>query len=110
LEKAREGQPFYMPKKLTKAQGKEMLENTKRRQRLLQEARTSARLEELDIEICEKLGKQLYLEHLELNGELDLSEDITARQYTRYISDSEEDLAEEQGSSSVSKSAVEIPD
>ncbi len=99
-----------MPRKLTKAQGKELLENTKRRQRLLQEARTSARLEELDIEICEKLGRQLYLEHLELNGKLDLQEDSTARQYTRYISDSEEDLAEEQGSSSVSKSVVEIPD
>ncbi len=85
-----------MPRKLTKAQGKELLENTKRRQRLLQEARASARLEELDIEICEKLGRQLYLEHLELNGELDLPEDNTARQYTR--------------SSSVSKSVVEIPD
>ena len=74
-----------MPRKLTKAQGKELLEKTKQRQRLLQEARTSARLEELDIEICEKLGRQLYLEHLELNGELDLPEDSTARQYTRYI-------------------------
>jgi hypothetical protein len=99
-----------MLRKLTKAQGKELLEKTKQRQRLLQEARTSARLEELDIEICEKLGRQLYLEHLEINGELDLPEDSTARQYTHYISDSEEDLAEEQGTSSVSNSVVEIPD
>ncbi len=53
-----------MPRKFTKAQSKELLENTKRRQRLLQEARTSARLEELEIEICEKLGRQLYLEHV----------------------------------------------
>ncbi len=99
-----------MPRKLTKAQGEELLEKTKQGQRLLQEARTSARLEELDIEIREKLGRQLYLEHLELNGELDLPEDSNARQYTRYISDSEEDLAEEQGSSSVSKSVFQIPD
>jgi hypothetical protein len=81
-----------------------------KKKRLLQEARTSARLEELDIEICEKLKRQLYLEHLELNGELDPPEDSTARQYPRYTSDSEEDLAEEQGSSSVSKSVVKIPD
>ena len=53
-------------KKLTQAQGKKLLEDTKQRQRLLQEARTSARLEQLEIEICEKLGRQLYLEHLEL--------------------------------------------
>jgi hypothetical protein len=101
-----------MPRKLTntKAQGKELLENTKRRQRLLQEARTSERIEELDIEISEKLGRQLRLEHLELSGELDLPDNSTARQYTRYESDSEEDLAEEQGSSSVSKSVVEILD
>jgi hypothetical protein len=72
-----------MPRKLTEAQGKELLEKTERRQRLLQEARTrsSARLEELDIEISEKLGRQLYLEHLELSGELDLPENSTARQY-----------------------------
>jgi hypothetical protein len=50
-----------MPRKLTKAQGRELLEKTKQRQRPLQEARTSARQEELDIEICEKLGRQLYL-------------------------------------------------
>ncbi len=82
LEKTREGQPFYMPRKLTKAQGKELLEKTKRRQRLLQEARTSARPEEVDIEISEKLGRQFHLEHLELSGELDLPDNSTTRQYT----------------------------
>jgi hypothetical protein len=92
-----------MPRKLTKAQGKELLEKTKRRQRLLQEARTSARLEQLDIEISEKLGRQLYLEHLEFSEELDLPDNSTTRQYTRYESDSE-------GSSSVSKSELETPD
>jgi hypothetical protein len=99
-----------MPRKLTKAPGKELLEETKQRQRLLQEARTSARLGQLDIEISEKLGRQLHLEYLEFSGELDLPDNSTARQYIRYESDSEEGLAEEQGSSSVSKSVVEIPD
>ena len=97
-------------KKLTKAQGKKLLEDTKQRQRLLQEARTSARLEELEIEICEKLGRQLYLEHLELSGELECSDTSTARQYTRYYSDSEEDLTDEKTSSSETKSEIEIPD
>ncbi len=99
-------------KKLTQAQGKKLLEDTKQRQRLLQEARTtsSARLEELDIEICGKLGRQLYLEHLELSGELECSDTSTARQYTRYYSDSEEDLTDEQSSSSNVKSELETPD
>ncbi len=97
-------------KKLTKAQGKKLLEDTKQRLRLQQEARTSARLEELEIEICEKLGKQLYLEHLELSGELECSDTSTARQYTRYYSDSEEDLTDEQSSSSNVKSELETPD
>ncbi len=94
-------------KKLTKAQGKKLLEDTKQRQRLLQEARTSTRLEELEIEICEKLGRQLYLDHLELSGELECSDTSTARQYTRYYSDSEEDLTDEQSSSSNIKSELE---
>ncbi len=72
--------------------------------------RTSARLEQLDIEICKKLGRQLYLEHLELSGELDCPDDSTARQYTRYESEREEDLAGEQSSSSISKSELETPD
>jgi hypothetical protein len=97
-------------KKLTKAQGEKLLENTKQRQRPLQEARTSARLEQLEIAICETLGRQLYLEHLELSGELECPDTSTARQYTRYHSDSEEDLTDEQSSSSNVKSEFEAPD
>jgi hypothetical protein len=97
-------------KKLTQAQGEKLLENTKERRRLLQEARTSARLEQLEIEICEKLGRQLYLEHLELSGELECSDTSTARQHTRYHSDSEEDRTDEQSSSSNVKSELETPD
>ncbi len=73
-----------------------MLEETKQRQRLQQEARTIAKLEQLEIEICEKL-----------NGELEcLSNTDTARQYTLSNSDNEEDLVEEQDSSSTIKSEL----
>jgi hypothetical protein len=86
-----------MPKKtLSKAKGLRLLEETKQRLRLQQEARTIARIEQLDIEACERLGRQLQLDYLELNGELDRSETDTARQYTLNLSDSEEDLTSEQ--------------
>ncbi len=95
-----------MPKKtLSKAKGLKLLEETKQRLRLQKEARTTiARIEQLEIEACEKLGRQLQLEHLELNGELDCSETDTARQYTLNLSDSEEDLTSEQNNSSTVKS------
>ena len=82
-----------MPKtKLSLAERNQLLEETKQRQRLQQEARTIKRIEELDIEACERLGRQLQFEHKELNGELECSETDTARQYTLYLSDVEEDL------------------
>ncbi len=87
-------------KEIKRAKSLSLLEETKHRLRLQQEARTIARIEQLEIEACEKLGRQLQLEHLELNGELDCSETDTARQYTLYLSDSEEDLISEQNSSS----------
>ena len=104
-----------MPKtKLSLAERNKLLEETKQRQRLQQEARTIKRIEELDIEACERLGRQLQLEHKELNGELECSETDTARQYTLYLSDVEEDLNH---SSSVeivsinkSSSILETPD
>jgi hypothetical protein len=72
VKKTKEGTPFCIPRKrLTQAHGEKLLEDTKQRQRLLQEARTSARVEQLEIEICEKIGRQLYLEHPELSGELE---------------------------------------
>ncbi len=46
-----------MPKtKLSKSEGKRFLEETKQRIRLQQEARTIARIEQLEIEVCERLG------------------------------------------------------
>jgi len=60
-----------MPKtKLSLAERNQLLEETKQRQRLQQEARTIKRIEELDIEACERPGRQLQLEHKELNSEL----------------------------------------
>ena len=73
-----------------------MLEGTKQRQRLQQEARTIVKLEQLEIEICDKLS-----------GELVCSSNTdTARQYTLNTSDDEEDLVEEQDSSSTIKSEL----
>jgi hypothetical protein len=108
-----------MPKKkLSLAERKTLLEETKQRLRLQQEARTIARIKELEIEACERLGRQLQLEHRELSGELECSETDTVRQYTLNLSDSEEDLTSEQnGSSTVqtlnvtkSSSLLETPD
>jgi hypothetical protein len=108
-----------MPKtKRSKSKGKQLLEETKQRLRLQQEARTIARIEQLNIEACERLGRQLQLEHLELSGELECSDTDTARQYTLYLSDSEEDLTTEQNNSSTvetvnvvrSSSVLETPD
>jgi hypothetical protein len=68
-ESRERGLPFFMPKKrLTKAQRLQLLEDTKQRLRLEQEARTQARLEELEIEVLENLGRQLLLEHQDLSG------------------------------------------
>ena len=81
------------------AERKRLLEETKQRLRLQQEARTIARIEQLRIEA---LVRQLQIEQLELNNELD----------------SEENLASEQNSSSTvetvyinkSSSLLETPD
>jgi hypothetical protein len=107
-----------MPKtKPNKSKGERLLEETKQRLRLQQEARTIARIEPLEIEACERLGRQLQLEHRELSGELECSETDTARQYTLFWSDSEEDLTSEQNHSTVetvnvlkSSSILETPD
>ncbi len=59
-----------MPKtKPSKSKDKQLLEETKQRLRLQQEARTIARIEQRNIEACERLGRQLQLRHLELSLE-----------------------------------------
>ncbi len=102
-----------MPKKsLTEAQPIQIHEDTKIILTLEQQARTEARLRELEIEVLENLGRQLLTEPLELTRELSLNcpETSTARQYTLSTSDNEEDLTDEKKSSSVVTSVVEIPD
>ncbi len=87
-----------------------MLEDTKQRLRLELQARTQARVAELEIEVFENLERQLQLEALEHTRELERSETGTARQYTLITSDNEEDLTDEKRSSSVVTSVVELPD
>ena len=91
-------------KKVTKAQGDKLFAETKQRQRLLQEARTSERLEQLDIQACEEL------EYLELSGELECPKTDTIIQ--RGVISSEalnllHDVAEVIFESSVEKSVEE---
>ena len=94
-----------MPKKrLTEAQRLQLLEDTKQRLRLELQARTQARVAELEIEVLENLERQLQIEALER------SETSTARQYTLTTSDNEEDLTDEKTNSLVLTSVVEIPD
>ncbi len=107
VKKTERDLPSFMPKKrLTEAQRLQLLEDAKQRLRLELQARTQARLEELEIEVLENLGRQLQLEVRELSGEPECPETSTARQYTRYWSDVEEDLADEKTSSSVTQSLL----
>jgi len=111
VKKTERGLPSFMPRKrLTEAQRLQLLEDTKQRLRLEQQARTQARLAELEVEVLENLERQLQLEALEHTRELECPETSTARQYTLITSDNEEDLTDERKSSSVSQSVVEIPD
>jgi hypothetical protein len=111
VKKTERDLPSFMPRKrLTEAQRLQLLEDTKQRLRLEQQARTQARLAELEVEVLENLERQLQLEALEHTRELECPETSTARQYTLITSDNEEDLTDERKSSSVSQSVVEIPD
>ncbi len=101
-------------KDIKRAKSLSLLEETKHRLRLQQEARTIARIEQLEIEACERLQRQLQLGHLEPK----CSETDTARQYTLHLSDIEKNLSTEQNSSSTvetvgpnkSSSILETPD
>jgi hypothetical protein len=111
VKKTERDLPSFMPKKrLTEAQRLQLLEDTKQRLRLELQARTQARLAELEVEVLENLERQLQLEALEHTRKLECPETSTARQYTLTTSDNEEDLTDEKTSSSVTQSVVEIPD
>ena len=62
------------------AERKRLLEETKQRLRLLQDARTIERIEQLNIKASKRLGRQLQAEQLELNSELDSKEDLASEQ------------------------------
>jgi hypothetical protein len=111
VKKTERGLPSFMPRKrLTEAQRLQLLEDTKQRLRLELQARTQARLAELEVEVLENLERQLQLEALKHTRELECPETSTARQYTLTTSDNEENLTDERKSSSVTQSVVEIPD
>ena len=54
----------------TTDRGRKILEDTKRKMRLAQEARTRTRLEELDYAACEALGNELLKQFWEIENEL----------------------------------------
>jgi len=111
VKKTERDLPSFMPKKrLTEAQRLQLLEDTKQRLRLELQARTQARVAELEIEVLKNLERQLQLEALERTRELERSETSTARQYTLIASDNEEDLTDKKTNSLVLTSVVEIPD
>ena len=58
-------------KKLTLEQRKELLEDTKRKLRLEQDARTRERIEQLEFERCDRLGIRLFNEYWTLEGPSD---------------------------------------
>jgi hypothetical protein len=101
-------------KDIKRAKSLSLLEETKHRLRLQQEARTIARIEQLEIQACARLQRQLQLGHLEPNR----SETDTVKQSTLCVSDSEKDLISEQNSSSTvetvhsnkSSNILETPD
>jgi hypothetical protein len=111
VKKTERDLPSFMPKKrLTEAQRLQLLEDTKQRLRLELQARTQARVAELEIEVLKNRERQLQSEALKHTRELECPETSTARQYTLIASDNEEYLTDEKTSSSVTQSAVEIPD
>jgi hypothetical protein len=70
-------------KKLSLEQGKKLLEDTKKRRRLEQEARTRERLEQIEFERFDRLGIRLFNEYWTLEGPTDSQ--------TEYLSDEGED-------------------
>jgi hypothetical protein len=70
-------------KKLSLEQGKKLLEDTKRRLGLEQEARTRERLEQIEFECFDRLGIRLFNEYWTLDGPTDSQ--------SEYLSDEGED-------------------
>ena len=72
LCEAQTGQQPCMPrKKLSLEQGKKLLEDTKKRLRLEQEARTRERIEQIEFQRFDRLGIRLFNEYWTLEGPTD---------------------------------------
>ncbi len=109
-----------MPKKkLTIEQGKKLLEETKERVRLEQQARTRERLEQLDFESCAILGERLAelaseqaRQLLDFESSAELGDKILNEFWDLWDLEKElENLAnQEESSSSNTSSQLELPD
>ncbi len=86
LCEAQTGQQPCMPrKKLSLEQGKKLLEDTKKRLRLEQEARTRERIEQIEFERFDRLGIRLFNEYWTVEGPSDSQTELES------FSDEEED-------------------
>jgi hypothetical protein len=63
-------------KKLSLEQGKKLLEDTKRRLKLEQEARTRERIEQIEFERFDRLGIRLFNEYWTLEGPTDSQKEL----------------------------------
>ncbi len=63
-------------KKLSLKQGKKLLEDTKKRLRLEQEARTRERIEQIEFERFDRLGTRLFNEYWTLEGPIDAQTEL----------------------------------
>ncbi len=63
-------------KKLSLKQGKKLLEDTKKRLRLEQEARTRERIEQIEFERFDRLGIRLFNEYWTLKGPTDSQSEL----------------------------------
>ncbi len=67
-------------KKLSLEQGKELLEDTKTRLRLEQEARTRERIEQIEFERFDRLGIRLFNEYWTLKGPTDSQSELLSEE------------------------------
>ena len=67
-------------KKLSLKQGKKLLEDTKKRLRLEQEARTRERIEQIEFERFDRLGIRLFNEYWTLEGPTDSQSELLSEE------------------------------
>ncbi len=97
-------------KKLFLEQGKKLLEDTKRRLRLEQEARTRERLEQIEFERFDRLGIRLFNEYWTLEGPTDSQTELLIDEGEDNTPQNPPSNTETTISYSYTTSKVEIPD